>query len=492
MTGAPGQGHRETRQGSWAGSAATREKGVEVSGIESWDAVVVGTGQGGKPLARELAGAGLSTAVLESDRVGGTCVVRGCTPTKTMVASARVAHLARRAGDYGVETGPVSVEMETVRRRKREIVDAFVEGSRRGLEEQEGLELVRGEARFTGERELEVALRDGGRRRLRGDRVFINAGGRPRVPEVPGLEETGYLDSTSVMELGTVPERLLVVGGGFIGLEFAQMFHRFGADVAVMERGPHLAGREDEDVSDALREILEEDGIDVRCGTEVVGVEPGRAGVAVTADGPDGELRLEGSHLLVAAGRVPNSDRLAPEAAGVETDDRGYIRVNERLETSAPGVWALGDITGHPPFTHTSYDDFRVVRDHVLGEGNRSTSDRIRTYTVFTDPQLGRVGMTESEARAEGREVRVAKLPMDRVARALEMDETRGFMKAVVDAESREILGGAVLGVEGGEVAAVLKVAMMGGLPWTALRDATLAHPTLAESLNNLFMTLDG
>lgn len=462
-----------------------------MSDVETLDAVVIGTGQGGKPLARELAGAGLRTAIVESDRVGGTCVVRGCTPTKTMVASARVAHLARRAGDYGVETGPVSVDMKVVRGRKRRVVDSFVEGSRQGLEDREGLELVRGEARFTGERALEVELSDGGVRQLRGERVFINAGARPRVPGIPGLRETGFLDSSTVMELERVPDHLVILGGGFIGLEFGQMFRRFGAEVTMLERGPRLVGREDEDVSEALREILEEDGVRVLTGTEADSVEPAGDGVAVSANGPDGEVRVEGSHLLVAAGRVPNTDRLDPEASGIRTDDRGYIEVDGSLRTSAEGVWALGDITGHPPFTHTSYDDYRVIRDRLLGNGSRTIDDRILTYTVFTDPQLGRVGLSESRAREEGHEVRVAKLPMSHVARAIEAGETRGFMKAVVDAESNRILGAAILGLEGGEVSSVLKVAMMGELPWTALRDAVLAHPTLAESLNNLFMTLD-
>ncbi len=466
--------------------------------IETYDAIVIGTGQAGKPLAGDLAGAGHRTAIIERDRVGGTCVVRGCTPTKTMWASARVAHLARRAADYGVQTGEVSVDMEAVRQRKRDIVDDWVEGGRRGLEERDGLELIFGDARFTGEREIEVELEDGGARRLAAERIFLNTGARPLVPPIPGLEEVDFLDSTSVMELGEVPDHLLVLGGGFIGLEFAQMFRRFGAEVTVVERGPRLADREDEDVSEGLREIFEEDGIRVLTGTEARAAETAGSakaaeggGVRLRAANHDGEEELAGSHLLVSAGRRPNTDGLGLEAAGVATDDRGHVEVNGRLETGADGVWALGDVTGRPPFTHTSYDDYRIVRDNLLHGADRTDEDRILTYTVFTDPQLGRVGMTEREAREEGREVRVAKLPMSRVARAIEMDETRGFMKAVVDAETDRILGAAVLGVEGGEVAMALKIAMMGELPYTALRDAVLAHPTLAESLNNLFMTLD-
>jgi len=459
--------------------------------LETFDAVVIGTGQGGKPLARELADAGHRTAIVERDRVGGTCVVRGCTPTKTMWASARVAHLARRAADYGMETGGVSVDMEAVRRRKREIVDDWVAASRRGLEETEGLELIFGHARFTAPRELAIELRDGTTRRLGAERVFLNTGARPLVPPIEGLEGIEYLDNTSVMELGEVPDHLVVLGGGFIGLEFGQMFRRFGADVTVIDRGSRLATREDEDVAEALEEIFEEDGIRVLTGTEARAASREGDDVVLRTEGPDGEGEVRGSHLLVAVGRRPNTDDLGLEAAGIATDDRGHVEVNGRLETSAEGVWALGDVTGRPPFTHTSYDDYRIVRDNLLEGADRTDEDRIATYTVFTDPQLGRVGMTEREARSAGHDVRVAKLPMTSVARAIEMDETRGFMKAVVDGETDRILGASILGVEGGETAMALKIAMMGDLPYTALREAVLAHPTLAESLNNLFMTLD-
>ena len=461
---------------------------------EELDAIIIGTGQAGKPLAGALAEAGCRTAIIERDRVGGTCVVRGCTPTKTMVASARVAHLARRAGDYGVETGSVEVNMEAVRRRKRQIVDEWSAGSEKGMRRHETLELIMGEARFTGAHEVTVRLADGGERRLRADRIFVNTGARPHVPPVPGLEEVPYLNSTSIMELDVVPEHLLVLGGGFIGLEFAQMFRRFGARVTVIDRGPRIAGREDEDISEALHEILTDDGIGVLTGAEAESVEvAGEDGSKVVLHLNQGGNRetLSGSHLLVAAGRVPNTDALAPEAAGIELDEAGNIQVDERLESSVPGVYALGDVAGSPPFTHMAYDDFRIVKANLLDSGDRTTRNRLLTYTVFTDPQLGRVGLTEGQAREKGFDVAVAKLPMARVARAMEMDETRGLMKAVVDRSTDEILGVAILGVEGGEVAAVLQVAMIGGLPYTALRDGVIAHPTLAESLNNLFQTMD-
>ena len=460
---------------------------------EELDAIIIGTGQAGKPLAGALAEAGRRTAIIERDRVGGTCVVRGCTPTKTMVASARVAHLARRAGDYGVETGPVEVDMETVRRRKRQIVDDWSAGSEKGMRRHETLELIMGEARFTGAHEVAVRLADGGERRLSAEQVFVNTGARPRVPAIPGLREVPYLDSTSIMELDVVPQHLLVLGGGFIGLEFAQMFRRFGARVTVMDRGARIAGREDEDVSEALHQVLTDDGIEVLTGVEAASVEAaGDDGSRVTLhlNGNGNADTLTGSHLLVAAGRVPNTDALAPEAAGIELDGAGYMKVDERLETTVPGVYALGDVAGSPPFTHVAYDDFRIVKANLLDGGDRTTRNRVLTYTVFTDPQLGRVGLTEEQAREQGFDVAVAKLPMARVARAMEMDETRGLMKAVVDRSTERILGVAILGVEGGEVAAALQVAMMGGLPYTTLRDGVIAHPTLAESLNNLFQAV--
>jgi pyruvate/2-oxoglutarate dehydrogenase complex dihydrolipoamide dehydrogenase (E3) component len=459
---------------------------------ERLDAIIIGTGQAGKPLAGALAGAGWKTAIIEKGRVGGTCIIEGCTPTKTMVASARVAHLARRAAEYGVHVGGVEVDLSAVRQRKREVVDMFSTGSERGMQRHETLELIFGEARFVGSNEIEVRLNDGGSRRLTADKVFINAGARPSAPPIPGLDTVPYLDSTSIMELGEVPEHLVVLGGGFIGLEFAQMFRRFGAEVTIVERAEQIAGREDTDVAEAITRILRDDGIAVHTDMEVAHVEAsGEAGVAVRTRCAGQEYTLRGSHLLVAAGRTPNTDTLDIDAAGLEADERGYIRVNERLETNLPGVYALGDIAGSAPFTHVAYDDYRVVRANLLDDGSRTTTDRPTPYTVFIDPQLGRIGLSENEAREKGLNFRVAKIPMTRVARAIEMDETRGFMKAVVDTKTERILGAAVLGVEGGEVMSVLQVAMMGDLPYTAIRDGVFAHPTLAESLNNLFMTLD-
>lgn len=458
---------------------------------ETFDAVVIGTGQAGKPLALDLAEAGYKTAVVERHHVGGTCINYGCTPTKTMIASARVAHLARRGPDYGVRTGDVSVDLEVVRQRKRKIVELFRGGGRKGLERAENVALIFGHARLTDAKTVEVEADDGDRRRLRAEKIFLNTGTRPRKPPVDGLDRVETLDNESIMELGETPRHLLVLGGGYIGLEFGQMFRRFGSHVTIVQRGAHVVSSEDEDVSEALEEILREDGVQVLLDASATRAEQDGDDVVLHVDGPEGERSLTGSHLLVATGRTVNTDDLGLEAAGVETDERGYVKVNDRLETNVPGIWALGDMTGGPAFTHVSYDDYRVVRDRILNGGDATTRGRLVPFTLFTDPQLGRVGLTERQAREQGKSFRVARLPMTHVARALEVGETRGFMKALVEDDTDQILGCAILGLEGGEVMAVLQTAMMGKLPYTAIRDGVFAHPTLAESLNNLFMSLD-
>ena len=455
-----------------------------------YNAIVIGSGQSGGPLSTALAKAGRKTAIIERVHVGGTCINEGCTPTKTMVASARVAYLARRGADYGVHTGPITVDMTRVRKRKRDIVESFRSGSERRIKETQGVDLLMGEARFIEPHTLEVRMNGGGVRHLTAPTIFINVGCRPSKPKE--LEHISTLDSTSIMELGSVPEHLLVFGGGYIGLEFGQMFRRFGSDVTVIQRGAQLLSREDDDVAEEVAKILREDGVEVLLKTTLLHAEQQEDGrVQMTVRTPEEERVLTGSHVLSAAGRIPNTDWLDVTAAGLETDKRGYIHVNDQLETNVPGVYALGDVKGGPAFTHISYDDFRIIRTNLIEGGHASIKDRLVPYTVFIDPQLGRVGLSETEARTQSRNIKVAKMPMDYVARALEVDETRGFMKAVVDAETSQILGCAVLGIEGGEIMAQLQIAMMGKLPYTTLRDAIFAHPTLAESLNNLFSNFD-
>lgn len=456
--------------------------------LSDYDAVIIGAGQAGGPLSIDLAKAGWKTALIEREHVGGTCINEGCTPTKTMVASARVAYLARRGADYGVNTGPVTIDLAKVRERKRNIVDDFRSGKERRILRTKGVDLMMGEARFTSPKTVEVRLSNGQVRQLGAKKIFINAGARPSTLSLKGIEGVEICNSTTIMELDTVPEHLLVVGGGYVGLEFGQMFRRFGSQVTIVQRSAQLLTREDDDVADEVAKLLREDGIQILLNTTLVRAEqPKRGNILLTVSGPEGERTLIGSHLLVAAGRTPNSDTLNLSSAGVEIDRQGFIKVNERLETNVPGIYALGDVKGGPAFTHISYDDYRIIRTNLLEGGDATTRDRFVPYTVYIDPQLGRVGLGESEARAQKRNIRVAKMPMTHVARALEVDEPRGFMKAVVDADTSQILGCAVLGIEGGEVMSMLQIAMMGKLPYPVLREATFAHPALSESLNNLF-----
>jgi pyruvate/2-oxoglutarate dehydrogenase complex dihydrolipoamide dehydrogenase (E3) component len=456
--------------------------------MTQYDVIIIGAGQSGGPLSSAFAQSGRKTALIEREHIGGTCINEGCTPTKTMVASARVAYLAGRSADYGVHTGPISIDMTTVRKRKRDIVDSFRSGSERRIKETEGLDLFMGEATFTGPKTVQVRLNDGGTLELSADTICINTGERPAQPRLEGSNDVPWLNSTSIMELDSVPEHLLILGGGYVGLEFGQMFRRLGSQVTIVQRGTQLLAREDQDVAEAVAEILRQDGIEVLLQSSAGRVrKTGDGHIALTVKSGNEERVITGSHLLAAAGRVPNSEKLNLAATGVEVDKRGYIVTNDRLETSVPGIYALGDIKGPPAFTHISYDDFRILRTNLIENGNASIKDRLVPYTVFIDPQLGRVGLTEAEARKQGRNIKIAKMPMDYVARALEVDESRGLMKVIVDADTKQILGAAILGIEGGEIMSMLEIAMLGKLPYTTLQEAVFAHPTLAESLNNLF-----
>jgi pyruvate/2-oxoglutarate dehydrogenase complex dihydrolipoamide dehydrogenase (E3) component len=452
---------------------------------EKYKAIVIGSGQGGTPLCQALANAGWRTALVEREHVGGTCINVGCTPTKTMVASGRVAYLARRGADYGVHTGALRIDMKRVRKRKRDIVNLFRGGQQKRIEATKNLDLIFGEASFVSSKSILVTDKKGKERTLSADYFFINAGCRPSAPPIAGLEDVPYLDSTSIMELGKVPKHLVVIGGGYIGLEFGQLFRRLGAQVTVVTSGPQLLDHEDRDVADEVAKILQQEGIKilfnvkdehVKCSGKQIKIQSGKT-----------SRTIKYSHLLVAAGRKPNTNSLKPSAAGIDVDGHGYIKSNERLETNVGNIFVIGDIKGGPAFTHISYDDFRVLRTNLIENGNATIKDRMVPYTVFIDPQLGRVGMTEAEARESGRKIRVAKMAMTSVARALEIDESRGFMKAIVDAETNQILGAMVLSVEGGEVMSQIEIAMMGKLPFMALRDGVFAHPLWSEALNNLF-----
>lgn len=457
---------------------------------DHYDAIIIGAGQSGGPLSTALAGAGMKTALIERAHVGGTCINEGCTPTKTMVASARIAYLAKRAVDYGVNTGNITIDMKKVRQRKRDIVESWRNSSQTKIEDADGVDLIFGEAKFAGKKTLSLKLNNGDTKELSAEKIFINAGARPITPPLQGLKSVPYLNSTSIMELDEVPDHLLILGGGYIGLEFGQMFRRFGSKVTIIQRGDQLLAREDADIAEEVYKILVDDGIDVSLDSEAVSVE-NKNGVTLKVRTQNEEKEIHGSHILIAVGRRPNTDQLNLGAAGIETDKRGFIKVNEKLETSASGIYAMGDVKGGPAFTHISYDDYRILKSNLLENKSKTTTNRLVPYTVFMDPQLGRVGLSETEASEKGYNIRVARMPMSYVARALEVDETRGMMKAVVNADDDQILGCAILGIEGGEVMAILQMAMMGKVPYTKIRDGMFAHPTLAESLNNLFASIE-
>jgi pyruvate/2-oxoglutarate dehydrogenase complex dihydrolipoamide dehydrogenase (E3) component len=460
--------------------------------MDTYDAVIIGSGQAGNPLAVKFGVSGKKVALVEKEHIGGSCVNVGCSPTKTMEASGRVAHLVSRAADYGVTiTGSVTMNMETVRRRKRDIVTSFSSGDEAKLKRR-GVEIVWGEARFTSGKEIEVALNDGSTRRMKADLIFIDTGTRPVVPEIDGLPEFSVLNNATIMEVDQVPEHLIIIGGGYVGMEFARMFRRFGSKVTVVHRGSHVLSQEDEDLAEAIQEIFQKDGIRIvlEADTHNATQDPdGTIYLRLTCG--DVEETISGSHLLLAAGRIPNTDMLNLAAAGVEMDNRGYILTDDRLQTTASGIYALGDVKGGPAFTHISYDDYRIIKANFFENGDASIKDRVLPYVVFIDPQLGRIGLSEKEATELGIPYKMVKMPMAHVARALEVDETNGFMKALVDTDTDRILGFACLGMEGGELMAIVQVAMAGDLTWQDLKNMIFAHPTLAESLNNLFSLVE-
>jgi pyruvate/2-oxoglutarate dehydrogenase complex dihydrolipoamide dehydrogenase (E3) component len=444
--------------------------------MSKYDAIVIGSGQAGNPLSQKLADQGWTMALIEKEHLGGTCINTGCTPTKTMIASAQVAHYARNAEKWGVRAGEVRVDLAKIVGRKDAIVHQWRSGLERKVQQRPNLHLYRGHARFVGPHHLRV-----GDQELESDRIFINTGTRVDVPRLEGLDGIDYLTNASIMQLSEVPEHLLVLGGGYIGLEFGQMFRRFGSQVTVIHRSEHTLPREDPDVTQELRKALESEGIRfvLNARTTHVGKQDGQVALRLEAGGSSDTVR--GSHLLVATGRRPNTDELGLENVGVQLTSQGFIQVNDRLETNVPGVWALGDVKGGPALTHISYNDFQIVFANLIEGKQLTTDNRLVPYSVFTDPQLGRVGMTEKEARAIGRRLKIGKIPMSWVARAIERDETAGLMKLVVDAETNRILGAAILATEGGELVQILGAVMLAGAPYTLLKGAIYIHPTLAE-----------
>ncbi len=452
---------------------------------ERFDTLVLGSGAGGKLLAWHLARSGRRTAVVERRWIGGSCPNIACMPSKNEIWSAKVAHLVRDAAQFGAIRGPVSIDMAAVRQRKRDMVEAQIAGHLENYKAS-GAELIMGAGRFVAPRTLEVRLNDGGTRVLAGDQVFLNVGTHAAVPSVPGLQEARPLTHIEALELDYLPTHLIVLGGGYVGLEMAQAYRRFGSRVTVIEHGPQLMAREDPDVSGEVQRILTSEGIQFLLTTQTLRVY-GRSGedVSLVVRTTSGEQTIEGSDILVAAGRIPNTHGIGLEEPGVELDGRGYVRVNERLETGAPEVWAIGECAGSPQFTHVSVDDFRIIRDNLAG-GTRSTRDRLVPYCMFTDPPLARVGLSEADARRQGATARVARMPMSAVLRAQTTGETQGFMKALVGASDDRILGFTMIGAEAGEVVATVQTAMLAGLPYSRLRDAVLAHPTMAEGLDPL------
>ncbi|HTV31855.1 MAG TPA: FAD-containing oxidoreductase [Methylocella sp.] len=452
----------------------------------TFDAIIIGAGQAGPSLAGRLSGAGMRVALIERKLIGGTCVNTGCTPTKTLVASAYAAHLARRASDYGVTTGgPIGVDMKAVKARK----DAVVGASRAGLEAwlrgMANCTVYEGHAHFETPNEIRV-----GEELLSASRIFINVGGRPLLPNMPGLDEIRYLTNASMLDLDVLPPHLVIIGGSYVGLEFAQMYRRFGSEVTVVEKGSRLIQHEDEDVSAAVKDILEAEGIRIRLGAECISFARRGANTAIMVDCKSGDREVIGSHVLLAVGRRPNTDDLGLDKAGVEIDKRGFIVVDDELRTSVPGIWALGDCNGKGAFTHTTYNDFEIVAANLLDNDGRRVSDRLSAYALYVDPPLGRAGLTEAEARQSGGRILVGKRPMSRVARAVEKGETQGFIKIVVDADSHQILGAAILGVGGDEAVHGILDIMYAKAPFTTLRRAVHIHPTVSELIPTVLSEL--
>ncbi|MGE7777102.1 mercuric reductase [Chitinophaga sp. NPDC101104] len=450
--------------------------------MKKYDAIIIGAGQAGTPLARKLAKAGWRTALVERRKIGGTCVNDGCTPTKTMIGAAREAYMAGRAQRFGIPSGLSQIDLRKVKARKDEIVDQAVDGLTKSVGSTKNLDYIGGQAVFSGMKTIEVNGET-----LQADNIFINTGARPGIPDIEGLDTVPYLTSTTILDLTETPKHLCILGAGYVAMEMGQMFRRFGAQVTLLEKNTRILGKEDEDVAAEIHKIFEEDGITICCGAELQKVSTSNDQILLELNG----RQLTCSHLLIAAGRTPNTGDLGLDKTGLRTTGNGIIPVNEKLETGVPGIYAMGDVKGGPAFTHISYNDYIIISKNILEQQQRTIRDRPVPYCMFTDPELGRIGLTEHEAREQGKNVLVAKIPMTKVARGVESGDTRGLMKAVVDKDSGLILGAAILSVAGGEIMSVVQMAMMGGLRYDQLRDGVFAHPTFSESLNNLFMSIE-
>ena len=453
---------------------------------QHFDAIIIGTGQAGPPLAKRLSAAGMSVAIIERNKFGGTCVNTGCIPTKTLIASAYSAHVARRGAEFGFSNGNVVVDMKRVKARKDEVAGQSNRGVEQSLRELKNCTVIEGHARFQSPRTVMI-----GDELLQADRIFINVGGRATVPPLEGISDVPFLTNSSMMDVDFLPEHLIIVGGSYVGLEFAQMYRRFGSDVTVVEMGPRLIAREDEDVAEAVHEILAGEGIQIRLNAKCISLRKRNGDIAVGIDCDERPAEVLGTHILLAVGRIPNTSDLGLDLAEVATDKRGYIIVDEQLQTNVPGIWALGDCNGRGAFTHTAYNDYEIVADNLLNAGQRRVSDRIQAYALFIDPPLGRCGMTDADIRNYGRATLVAKYPMSKVSRAVEKGETQGFIKIAVDAETKQILGAAILGTGGDEVIHVLLDIMYAKAPYTTIQRAMHIHPTVSEFLPTVLSKLE-
>jgi pyruvate/2-oxoglutarate dehydrogenase complex dihydrolipoamide dehydrogenase (E3) component len=459
--------------------------------MRHYDAIIIGAGQAGTPLAKKLALAGKKTAIIEKRMVGGTCIIDGCTPTKAMVASAQAIHRAKTASDLGVNISGAEVDFKKVIARKNEIVKSFQASAQKGIETTDGLDLIMGEAVFSAEKELTITNAKGEKEIVSADLIFINTGAKTIIPDIKGLEEIDYLTSTTILDLKEVPEHLIVIGGNYIGLEFGQMFQRFGSTVTILEKSPSIMGREDDDVSAEVTKILLNEGLEIITEAAVEGVTNKEGKLSINLKAKGISKTIIASHILIAVGRAPQTERLGLDIAGVKTDDKGHVIVSETLETNVKDIYALGDVKGGPAFTHIAYNDYTIVYRNIVEKAKLSTKGRPVPYCMFTDPQLGRIGISEKQAEEQGLDYLVAKIPMEQVARGIETGDTLGFMKAIVDKKSKKILGASILASEGGEIMSVLQMAMQGGITYEEIRYNIFAHPTYSESLNNLFMKVE-